>query len=92
MCKYIYKPLQLYIQNVSTSLGLTHRDPCEDKQSDARGHPEQAVADGAQQQAGQQGVPAAHHVTPAPLPRKQEMTVYLTMNDLEHCPLVFPYL
>lgn len=58
----------IYTCNVFFSLGLTHRYPREDKQGDAGGHPEQAVAQSAQQQTGQQRVPPSHHVAPAALP------------------------
>jgi hypothetical protein len=59
------KPLK---QDVSPLDRLTHRDPSQDKQADAGGHPQQAVAQSTQQQTRQHRVPPPHHVTPAALP------------------------
>lgn len=51
----------------SLYLKLTHRYPCEDKQSDASGHPKEDVPQSAQEQTCEQRVAAPHHVTPAAL-------------------------
>ena len=56
----------------------THRNPCEDEQRDAGGHPQQAVAQSTQQQTGEQRVPPSHHVTPAALPGEWHTTTNWT--------------
>lgn len=58
---------QLQTHWFQTVVPLTHWYPSEDKQSDAGGHPQQAIAESTNQQAGEERVLTADHITPAAL-------------------------
>lgn len=52
---------------MNTGLVPTNGNPSQDEERDAGGHSQEAVAQAAEQQAREQGVAPAHHVTPAAL-------------------------
>lgn len=49
------------------TLVLTYGDPSQNKQRDAGGNPQEAVAEAAEQQTREQSVAPSHHITPAAL-------------------------